>query len=146
MVDVAWLGLFVVRAGTFIPIISQLAPVRVSSGLWPLRRSFQQISASTYGARSASQPLKQMKKKFFFFFSAARVAVSLSLFLAPPFLVQCQLQYHRAVALNGAQKYRPRLEQGGGNTLLRVQAAALCARNIRPRSRLSVSAVMSRAP
>lgn len=143
MVDVAWLGLFVVRAGTFIPIISQLAPVRVSSGLWPLRRSFQQISASTYGARYASQPLKRMKK---FFFSAARVAISLSLFLAPPFLVQCQLQYHRAVALNGAQKYRPRLEQGGGNTLLRVQAAALCARNIRPRSRLSVSAVMSRAP
>lgn len=141
MDDGAWLGLFVVRAGTFIPIISQLAPVRVSSGL--LRRSFQQISASTYGARSASQPLKRMKK---IFFSAARVAVSLSLFLAPPFLVQCQLQYHRAVALNGAQKYRPRLEQGGGNTLLRVQAAALCARNIRPRSRLSVSAVMSRAP
>lgn len=66
------------RAGTFIPIISQLAPVRVSSGLWPLRRSFQQISASTYGARSASQPLKRMKKNFFFSCSCRGLAFAFS--------------------------------------------------------------------
>lgn len=66
------------RAGTFIPIISQLAPVRVSSGLWPLRRSFQQISASTYGARSASQPLKRMKKIFFFSCSCRGLAFAFS--------------------------------------------------------------------